>query len=784
MTEIETDREWVREHTEWSEKAVQWDQQGRDGSYLLAGSELEAAEAWRTRAAGKRPGLSALQNEFIDASRGQATSRLRRTRSAVSVALAVAIGLSVVALVLRQQAVTESQLAKSGELSAQSLLQLGTDPQLSLLLAAQAARVSETASALDALRSAIPQNHLIRTFSADNAPVEAARWSPDGSLVATASQDGYARVYNAATGALRRRFPISTYGNGGVAFTGGGRELVSWGGGALHLWSLSTGANLHTFSDPSFVQLGDVELSPTQPEMATASGPGSAGAAELWDLRTGARLSVLTDANSPAHGALPESLAFSPDGRLMAGGSENGTATVWSTQTGGVVRQLRLETPSVNGPEPYVFGVAFSPRGIPALTTQEDAQGNGRTVIWRVGTWSTISVPGVSAAWSPDGKQIATTRASRSAQIFSGVSGRALSPVLQASVPLAGNPLFVPLGGGQSDLVVGSHSGQTIVFSAATGAATETLAGDSGSVFPVAASPDGAQVLTWSTDGSARLWETGQVAIQTARAPRLAGVRTTIATGGGAPMSSGYAQNGDLLAPLRAVPTSTQMLIEDTRTGAVTARIPNAGRAFGAVAVDQSGRFVLLMSTKRDLGGATNPAVIVRAHGGAVVATLHGTGSLATGGALSPDGSLAATVDAHGDVATWSRATGRRLALFTGNAGGSSAGPARVDVRFSPDGRLLLSADLRGRTFVWNPRSGRVLEAIRGDAGPDGPISRNGRRDQPQRPSGGGDPQLGRHGQRLPPRSSSAAAGAARARPWDRRRRLLPGRHLDRDELS
>ena len=160
VTEIETDRDWVREHTEWSEKASEWDRHDRNRSYLLSGAELSSAENWRSRAAGKRPGASTLQSQFIDASRQNATSRLRRTRGAVSIALAVAIGLAVLALVLRQQAVSESHTARSRELAAESLLQLGSDPQLALRLAIASADVKHTSDAMNALRATIPENHL------------------------------------------------------------------------------------------------------------------------------------------------------------------------------------------------------------------------------------------------------------------------------------------------------------------------------------------------------------------------------------------------------------------------------------------------------------------------------------------------------------------------------------------------------------------------------------------------------------------------------------------------
>jgi hypothetical protein len=172
---IKTDLDWVREHTEWGLKAREWDRGDRDPSFLLSGRELG-----------------------VDVRVGDER-------------VVVAIALAVLALVQRHQAVSEKQSATSGELAAQSLLQLGTDPQLSLLLADQSARAKETPAALDALRRSLPANHLLKTFHSNDRPLIAAGFSPDGSQVLTAGLDGYARVWSVATGEVQRTFPTSNY---------------------------------------------------------------------------------------------------------------------------------------------------------------------------------------------------------------------------------------------------------------------------------------------------------------------------------------------------------------------------------------------------------------------------------------------------------------------------------------------------------------------------------------------------------------------------------------------
>ena len=716
ITEIDTDRDWVREHTEWSEKAVQWERHRHDRSYLLAGSELEAAEGWRSRAAGKRPGLSTLQSELIDASRQWTTRRLRRTRALVSVALAVAIALTAVAFVLRQQAVTEGQLAKAGELSAQSLLQLNTDPQLSLLLAARAARISETPAALDALRTAIPQNHLLRTF-ATRAPLLDAQWSADATMVATASQDGYARVYDTGTGALLRRFPTSTFNLGGVAFAQHDRSLLTWSAGAIRLWSLATGALVRSFSDSSLGQLTALQVSPSGTMMATAAGPGAGGAALLWSLDSVRPRHVLTRAGPRvASITLPQTVAFSPDGRLVAGGSENGTATVWDTRTGRAVRYLRLGSAAENRRRPYVSTLAFSPDGSRLLTTQEDAAGDGRTVIWKLGRWTTLVVPGTSSTWSPDGRYVASTLADGSAAVYDAVTGQQFSARLNGAVPITGPSAFGPETGGRpTELITGSRSGQATVWNLSSGAGIETLAGDAGLVTPVGVAPNGSEILTWSSDGAARLWDSGQIVASPAPVPpALADAHRAWPV-----LGPGYAQSPDLLSPVRAFASSSGLRVLDVRTGAVKAFVPAGGLVFDNAAIDAAGRLMLVTAASSGSFGPRAPAQVRRVAGGGLLHVLSGAGSRATGGAISPDGTLVAAVDGHGVVGVWSSVTGHQLRVFRRHQGPAASSPL-VDLRFSPDGRLLLSADLQGRTFVWQARTGRVMNEIRGGAVPNG----------------------------------------------------------------
>ena len=305
---IETDLDWVKAHTQWGRKALEWEAHEHDPSFLLSGSELEEAEQWVARQAGKQPTPTELQATYVLRSRQRATRRLRATRAAVSVALIVAIALSVVALVERATAVANQKVAQSRQLAASAEATLESDPGLSTQLALRGLQLSPTVQAQAALRDALPQLQLLGTLL-PSAPLQSPNFSPDGSLVLTASTDGAAEIWDARTGKLRQ-------------------ELIS----------------------PSGTGLEQALFSPDGSKVVTASDQGTA---RIWDVSTGGELGVLSE---PGGGVI-NGASFSPDGKLIVTAGGDGRAIVWNAVSDTPIGK-QLSTPS----DPAsIYAVAFGP---------------------------------------------------------------------------------------------------------------------------------------------------------------------------------------------------------------------------------------------------------------------------------------------------------------------------------------------------------------------------------------------------------------------------------------
>src|SRR4029450_4808664 len=115
ISALDTDLTWVRAHTRLLTRAIEWDANGRNNSFVLRGGDLPAAEQWLAQAgAQKERQPTALQTEYIIASRKAAARRQRITLGGVIFALVVAIALAIVAFFARQEALKQGAKALAG----------------------------------------------------------------------------------------------------------------------------------------------------------------------------------------------------------------------------------------------------------------------------------------------------------------------------------------------------------------------------------------------------------------------------------------------------------------------------------------------------------------------------------------------------------------------------------------------------------------------------------------------------------------------------------------------
>lgn len=225
---LETDIEWIREHTRLGELAQHWDAQRRPAADLLRRRALEEAERWLTQRPKSARSPTNLHQEYIQASRMAAR---RRGRIAVAASLAVAIatsGIGAVAYLQRLEAEQQRSEAERQRSEAQRNAHMLSvensrmltefakqnlhegDPVTATLLAMEAlpdrAEKSERPYYPPAelvLRAALRARNE-RLVLGGGYIVRAAVFSPDGHHILTAENDGRARIWDAASGKVDR----------------------------------------------------------------------------------------------------------------------------------------------------------------------------------------------------------------------------------------------------------------------------------------------------------------------------------------------------------------------------------------------------------------------------------------------------------------------------------------------------------------------------------------------------------------------------------------------------
>jgi WD40 repeat protein len=337
--------------------------------------------AWRTGHEAERE-LEA-QQEASD----RRHRRLLAIIAASAVLLAVMGAVTVYALSQRTEAREQAREAKANEFIANADAALDRDPELSLLLALEAAGAVPGDRSARALREALLQSR-VRGIVDVGAPVLGAvlrgdevlgvtdegtvvRATPAGKIVSTVPTGAAARDASFATdgtalvagvdGQLRT---VSTSGRvqrvAGVSAASGGaispdasRVVVLEPGGA-RLIELATGATLYRYQHPG---AKSAAISPDNRRVLTG---GADDTVRVWSGASGRRIHMLTE-----HAGDAVAVAYSPDGELVASASTDGAARIWRTSDWGLSSTLTGHTNALTD-------VSFSADGEHIVTAGKD----------------------------------------------------------------------------------------------------------------------------------------------------------------------------------------------------------------------------------------------------------------------------------------------------------------------------------------------------------------------------------------------------------------------------
>jgi WD40 repeat protein len=488
-------------------------------------------------------------------------------------------------------------------------------------------------------------------FAETLSSVVSVSFNPDGSLLATGDVDGKICLWRVVDG----------------------QQVLTLTGHTGWIWTVAfspDGKTLASCSDDPLIRLWDVQNLDFE----------QSNTANLAEVSDSSHLSVTCLNTLQGHLSRVWTIAFSPDGQMLASGSEDQTIRLWNARDGTCLTVLQGHTGGVTS-------VNFSPNG-QILASASD---NSSIRLWSVARGTTLKTLSGHTRWvwavafSPDGQTLASGSDDRTIRLWDVQTG-ICRKTLQGHTSWVTSLSFSPNG---QTLASGSEDASVRLWSVQDGTCFKRLQGYSSCVWSVAFSPDGQILASNSEDASFRLWDVQNGTCLKTFQGQTSGVTSVSFSPDGSTLASG---SYDALVRLwdwqqetcKALPGHTNWIW-------AVAFHPNS-QMVASGSIDQTVR----LWDVRD---------------GICCQTLQGHTSWVCSVSFSPNGQMLASGSHDGSVRLWDVQDGSCLRTLQGHMGWVWA------VAFSLDGHILASGSNDQTVRLWDVRDGSCLRTLHGHTG-------------------------------------------------------------------
>ena len=511
------------------------------------------------------------------------------------------------------------------------------------------------------------------------------KYSPNGSFIASGSEDNTVKLWDVTTGKVVRTLVAHRGYITALDFNASGDMLVTASkDNTIRIWDVRKGTEVRSLPGHSFYASA-VAFSPTNNIIASCSIDKTV---KLWDIRIGKEIPIpITGLTKPQN-----TLAFSPDGQTLAVGGDDNTIRLLNIQQNSVVT---LDAGA------GITNLAYSADGS-LLIAQCD---NQAVKIYDAAKKAFLrEVVGVAkqAAISPNGRILASVDKSsqedddmdirRTVALWNVFNGKKLRTFIGNS-PRVLCFAFSPDG---TKLTTGGADRAMRTYDVATGRDASEFNGYRKVIKAVAFDKTGNHLATAHSDkdgNNIRLWD-----LEKGTEPAdLKAPLIQVA-------SLSYTADGKTLAAGGTSLDNKSIVVWNVETSKITKTITTDDSPIQAVAISPDGSMIA--------SGAIDSVVSLwNVASGKLDKKLRGHKKSVYSVAFSPDGKTLATASSDRSVRLWDVASGKELKALVGHT------ELINSVAFSANGKQLISGSADRTVKVWDVVSGQAVKTFTGHKG-------------------------------------------------------------------